>query len=80
MGNGFATEMASKLIEICFKDIKLHKVSASCNVNNVQSRKGMEKVGKIKEGELRKVRFRNGVKVNEYKYGILYEEWESTLV
>lgn len=53
--------MASKLIEICFKDIKLHKVSASCNVNNVQSRKVMEKVGMIKEGELRKVRFKDGV-------------------
>jgi len=58
LGNGFATEMASKLNEICFKDIKLHKVSASCNVNNVQSRKVMEKVGKIKEGELRKVDLR----------------------
>ena len=37
-----------------------------------------EKVGMTKEGELRKVRFKNGMWVNEYIYGILAEEWEST--
>lgn len=75
-GNGYATEMANKLIEISFKDIKLHRISASCNVNNVQSRRIMEKAGMIKEGEIRKVRFKNGVWNNEYRYGILAEEWK----
>lgn len=79
-GRGYATEIASKLLEISFMDIKLHKVSASCNVNNVQSKKVMEKVGMVKEGEIRKVRFKNGVWVNEYKYGILAEEWKNSLV
>lgn len=77
-GKGYATEIANKLLEISFRDIKLHKISASCNVNNSQSRKVMEKIGMIKEGEFRKVRFKHGEWVNEYKYGILAEEWKDS--
>lgn len=75
-GNGYATEIAGILTEICFKDFKLHKVVASCNINNPRSEKIMIKVGMLKEGEFRKERFKNGRWDNELRYGILAEEWE----
>lgn len=72
---GYATEMANKLIEIGFKDVNLHRIYAKCNTNNDHSKKVMEKIGMVKEGELRKVRLKNGRWDNEYLYSILFEEW-----
>jgi len=75
-GNGFATEIANMLLNICFSHLNLHRVSASCNSNNLQSEKIMKKIGMVKEGELRKTRFKNGNWDNELKYSILVEEWK----
>jgi ribosomal-protein-alanine N-acetyltransferase len=75
-GKGYATEIARILIDICFTRLGLHKVAASCNANNHQSEKVMKKVGMIKEGELRKERYKNGKWDNELRYGILIEEWD----
>ncbi|CUH97792.1 hypothetical protein P22_3938 [Propionispora sp. 2/2-37] len=77
-GNGYATEIAKMLIGICFKHINLHRVSARCNSNNLQSERVMKKIGMVKEGELRKVRFKNNQWENEKHYSILIEEWEKT--
>jgi len=76
-GNGFATEIANLLLNICFSNLKLHRVSASCNSNNLQSEKVIKKIGMKKEGELRKTRLKNGNWDNELKYSILVEEWET---
>lgn len=74
-GKGFATEIAETLTDICFRELKMHKVVASCNADNTQSEKVMKKIGMFKEGELRKERFKNGKWDNELYYGILAEEW-----
>ncbi|TYQ18157.1 UNVERIFIED_CONTAM: ribosomal-protein-alanine N-acetyltransferase [Acetivibrio alkalicellulosi] len=74
-GNGFACEIANTLLEISFRHIKLHRVSASCNSNNIQSENIMKKIGMIKEGEFRKVRYKNGQWDNELRYSILVEDW-----
>jgi ribosomal-protein-alanine N-acetyltransferase len=75
-GFGYATEIANTLIEFSFKQLKLHKVDASCNYNNYKSERIMKKVGMVKEGELRKVRFKEGRWDNELRYSILIDEWE----
>ncbi len=54
----------------------MHKVVASCNANNYQSEKIMKKIGMVKEGLLRKERFKNGRWDDELRYGLLVEEWE----
>lgn len=76
-GSGYATEIVSKLIEVCFTHIKLHRVHARCNANNLKSEKVMKKAGMKKEGELRKVRFKNGRWDDEKHYGLLAEEWKN---
>jgi ribosomal-protein-alanine N-acetyltransferase len=70
-GKGYGTEMAKILLKIGFNDVQLHKLYARCNVNNSVSKKVMENIGMKKEGELRKVRFKDNMWVNEFVYGIL---------
>lgn len=77
-GNGYAVEIANSLIDICFKDIHLHRVTASCNSNNLKSERVMKKVGMQNEGEARKARFKNDQWENEQHYSILIEEWEES--
>ncbi len=75
-GNGYATEIANSLIKIGFKYIKLHRITASCNSNNLKSENVMKKVGMQKEGEFRKVRYKSGMWCDEQHYSILSEECE----
>lgn len=74
-GRGFAVEIAQTLIEQCFEQLNLHKVVASCNADNYASEKVMKKVGMIREGKLRKERYKNGKWDDELRYGILIGEW-----
>lgn len=74
-GKGYATEIAGKMTEFCFENLKLHRVVASCNANNYKSENIMKKLGMQKEGEFRKARFKNGNWDNELRYSILKEEW-----
>jgi ribosomal-protein-alanine N-acetyltransferase len=75
-GRGYATEIASAMTECCFNELNLHRVIASCNVNNPNSEKVMKKIGMQKEGEFRKARYKDGHWDNELRYCILKEEWK----
>ncbi len=75
-GNGYATEIGDFLINFSFTNLKLHRVTASCNSNNKPSERVMQKLGMAKEGEFRKARFKNGKWDNEFRYAILAEEWK----
>lgn len=74
-GKGYATELASTMMEFGFNNLNLHKVSARCNANNLKSENIMKKLGMTKEGQLRKVRYKRGSWDDEKCYGILREEW-----
>ncbi|PYG88233.1 ribosomal-protein-alanine N-acetyltransferase [Ruminiclostridium sufflavum DSM 19573] len=75
-GKGYATELSETLVKTGFTRLGLHKMSARCNSKNLKSESVMKKVGMIKEGELRKVRFKNGSWDDEKHYGILIEDWK----
>lgn len=78
-GKGYASELAKVLIEFGFTKLNLHKMCAKCNSNNLKSEGIMIKVGMTKEGELRKVRFKEGKWDDEKQYGILIEEWKERM-
>lgn len=75
-GKGYATEIARTMVDFCFEHTHLHKLSATCNTNNLNSERVMRKAGMQSEGILRKVRFKEGRWVDEKQYGILREEWQ----
>jgi RimJ/RimL family protein N-acetyltransferase len=75
-GSGYATEIASMLLEIGFGHIKLHRLCASCNIENKNSERIMLKIGMKKEGVMRQVRYKNERWYDELRYSILEEEWK----
>lgn len=75
-GRGYATEIAKALIDVSFNRLGLHQIHATCNANNLNSEHIMIKAGMKKDGELRKVRYKNGSWDNEKYYSILKEEWK----
>ncbi len=74
-GNGYATEIATALMEFCFEELKFHKVCASCNALNMNSENVMKKIGMTKEGVIRKIRYKNEQWYDEIRYGLLFDEW-----
>lgn len=74
-GKGYATEMASALLDFFFPRVRLQKITAWCNAENHASERIMQKAGMEKEGELRNARFKHGRWYNELQYGISYQTW-----
>jgi RimJ/RimL family protein N-acetyltransferase len=52
-GNGYATEAAGALLGFGFDELGLHKVSATCDPDNVASARVLAKLGLRREGYLR---------------------------
>src|SRR5439155_22117301 len=52
-GNGYGTEIGGALLDIAFKQLRLHRAFALCSVDNKASRRIMEKLGMREEGLLR---------------------------
>ena len=72
-GHGYAGEIARKLIEYCFDELKLHKIVAHCDSENSASEQVMLRCGMIKEGESKKCRYMNGVWKDELQYTLINE-------
>jgi ribosomal-protein-alanine N-acetyltransferase len=52
-GHGYATEAATALLQFGFADLGLHKVSATCDPDNIGSQRILTKIGMQMEGHLR---------------------------
>lgn len=68
---GYGIQICRMLIDICFNDLNLHKVVASCNEENIGSWKIMEKCGMTLEGRFVNHRYKHNRFMNELKYGLL---------
>ncbi len=49
-GRGYMTEAIKKMIEVAFKDLKLHRIEANIMPHNIRSRKAILKLGFKEEG------------------------------
>ena len=74
-GQWYGTEAWKSIIDTIFWTMPVHKVTATCNINNVASGKILEKLQMKKEWIARKARYKNNEWVDEVQYGILKEEW-----
>ena len=68
---GYATEMAARLIAFGFEEARLHRIAADIAVENMASRRVVEKVGMKYEGTARDCIFAQGRWWTEAKYAIL---------
>lgn len=76
-GNGYATEVANKLIIFGFDKFKLHKIEAGVATENVASIRVLEKVGMQREGMRRKLLPIRGEWKDSYHYAIVEDDSRS---
>ncbi len=73
--NGFATEALKGMIKFCFESVKVHKIVTGCDIENLASKRVMEKAGLRFECYWRKDRKRNNQWTDGLGFGILEEDF-----
>lgn len=77
-GRGYATEAASEALRICFAQLELRRVTASCFAENEPSRRLMERLGMRQEGYGRHDSLhRSGQWLDGAYYALLADEWKA---
>ncbi|PEZ56481.1 GNAT family N-acetyltransferase [Bacillus anthracis] len=71
---GYATEAAQATLKYGFKEMKLHRIIATCQPENTSSYRVMEKIGMRREGYFKKCIPHGNEWWDEYYYAILEEE------
>lgn len=71
---GYASEAARAMVEFGFKEMKLHRIIATCQPENPASYRVMEKIGMRREGYFKKCIPQGDGWWDEYYYAILAEE------
>ncbi|MEI2692944.1 MAG: GNAT family protein [Anaerolineae bacterium] len=71
---GYATEAVRRLLDYLFVDLRLHRVTATCDVGNVASFRLLERVGMRREAhQIENIWFK-GAWGSEYVYAMLHRE------
>ncbi|KAB2328896.1 GNAT family N-acetyltransferase [Bacillus mesophilum] len=73
--NGYASEAAKAILEYGFENMKLHRIIATCQPENIASYRVMEKIGMRREGHFKKCIPNGSEWWDEYYYAVLAEEW-----
>jgi RimJ/RimL family protein N-acetyltransferase len=77
-GRGYATEAVTELIRVCFEDLGLRRVTASCFADNEASWRLMERVGMRRElHTVRESLHRSGEWLDGFGYALLADEWRA---
>lgn len=74
---GYATEAVRCLLGYLFGDLNLHRVTATCDAENLPSARLLERVGMRREGHFVENIWFKGAWGSEYLYAILDREWHS---
>ncbi|MDR3573319.1 MAG: GNAT family protein [Anaerolineaceae bacterium] len=75
-GQGYATEAASRLLDYLFGELRLHRVRAICDVENLASARVLERLGMRREGDFIENIWFKGKWGSEFLYAILDREWQ----
>jgi RimJ/RimL family protein N-acetyltransferase len=74
-GKGYMQEAVKAVFDWAFQSLKLGKIWADVDAENVRSWRVMEKLGMKREALLRSHRVLRSERRDIYMYGILWEEW-----
>ncbi len=72
---GYATEAVKRILNFCFNDLHLHRVTAGCATKNTASLRVLEKAGLMREAHHRKILPIRGDWIDNYEYAILEEDY-----
>lgn len=76
-GNGIMTRATSGLLRYAFNTLKLNRVEIRAACENNRSRAIPERLGFIKEGQIRQAEWLYDHYVDQVVYGMLASEWKS---
>ncbi len=74
-GQGYATEAVTKLLDYLFDEFQLHRICATCDVQNQASARLLERIGMRREAHFIENIWFKGNWGSEYVYGLLGHEW-----
>lgn len=75
-GRGLASEAATELLRVCFEELGIHRVVASCYAGNEPSWRLMERIGMRRESyAVKEALHRTHGWVDTVGYAMLDEEW-----
>ena len=75
-GRGLALEAVTRLLELCFTDLRLRRVFATCFADNTGSWRLMEKLGMRREAHtVKDALHRDRGWLDGYTYALLADEW-----
>jgi RimJ/RimL family protein N-acetyltransferase len=77
-GRGIALEAARRLLALCFEELGVHRVIATCFADNEASWRLMEKLGMRKESHtIRDALHRDRGWLDGFTYALLADEWSA---
>jgi ribosomal-protein-alanine N-acetyltransferase len=74
-GKGLVTEAASALVAFGFTQLGMHRIWATCAVDNIGSRRVLEKLGMTREAHLREHLWVRERWRDSYLYALLERDW-----
>jgi RimJ/RimL family protein N-acetyltransferase len=74
-GQGFATEIAARLLAYGFEDLALHRICADVALENAACLRVMEKIGMVREGVARDCIWAQGRWWTEAQYAMLESDY-----
>lgn len=75
-GQGINLEAAELLLLYAFRDLRLRRVIAVCDIANRRSYRTMEKLGMIRDRVIPSARYEQGTPVDRYQYSLSRNEWD----
>jgi RimJ/RimL family protein N-acetyltransferase len=73
-GRGYGTEVAKRLVMFGFEELSLHRISATCDPQNLRSRRVLEKIGMLQEGHSREDKWLRGRWRDSLRYAVLEQD------
>ncbi len=77
-GQGYGAEAVERLLNYLFSDLGMHRVVATCDVENHASVKLLERVGMRREAQMIENIWFKGAWGSEYLYAVLEHEWRGS--
>lgn len=77
-GSRHATEIARLLLRFGFEQLKLHRITATCDPRNIGSARVLEKIGMTYEGRQRQTMLLRDGWRDSSMYSVLEDEWRPT--
>ncbi len=74
-GRGYAAEATAALMDWCFRNLELHRMTSMCDAKNTASFKLMERLGMRREAHHVKSSLIKGEWVDDLIYAVLRDEW-----